>query len=142
MQCYDKWPGTTVIYKPYVYWTWKKPAIEAYVAPPAKLIFNSLTNFGSPSELILGSTIPTSPITHHFAQFTITESVVLRAMPAKIKVDNLLIFGRVEGIDQCIDFSSVRQLWVDSNYVLASDVFNLADQFTRLQDLFIVQGQH
>lgn len=137
-----KWPGKVVMFDG-IPWEEKVfNAIKRHLEPAEIIIPKALDSFDNYID-IKATQLPTSfDVAPHLARVTLVGSffiVTLASLVAKVKVDNLLIFGAVKGIGGCIELSSVKQLSVVNAFVSNDDgnIFNMASQLNNLQDLYI-----
>lgn len=139
METKSEWPGKLVFLE---YFTEEEPidddhkAIKERIQPADFVVVESKEHsVFMPNEVkrMYMSTPLDSP---HLAQATIAGRRELSPTLTKIRVDSLQLVDDVQGVDGCIDLSSVKQLSLVhiQSYDMPQQV---ASQFDRLEDLFV-----
>lgn len=136
----DKWPGQVIIYDQL-----SVTAIGVLLNPAENFypdMFKSrIENFCS--VIIKPPTVFVDPGVNrefHLAWLTLIEVGPFDPLATKFRVDNLLIFGNVRGIEGCINLSLVKQLSLVGAFCKEhDDIYQIVPKFTGLKDLFIAE---
>lgn len=137
------WPGKLLIIE--TSWRHQEPvsAIRTRFAPAdVRFTKRILDDDSIPYEDQIVVLPPPSKTTTdvRLSRLTLVGLSLCDSLAVTVKVDCLLVVGKVYNIERCIDIPSIKQLTLISAFTNLDDIYGVASQLSSLKDLFVAES--